>query len=83
MSVFRQNGSPRRSNDSSSIIKHTAVRTRRSAPSSSEWGTAPFADLITDLSLPVTFDDEHMHEFIDWNQNRVYKLERGEGECTA
>lgn len=46
-------------------------------------GTAPFADLITDLSLPVTFDDEHMHEFIDWNQNRVYKLERGEGECTA
>ena len=46
-------------------------------------GTFPFADLITDLSLPVTFDDEHMHEFIDWNQSRVYKLERGEGECTA
>ena len=46
-------------------------------------GTDSFESLITDLSLPVTFDDEHMHEFIDWNQNRVYKLERGEGECTA
>lgn len=46
-------------------------------------GADSFENLITDLSLPVTFDDEHIHEFIDWNQNRVYKLERGEGECTA
>ena len=42
-------------------------------------GTGPFERLIADLSLPVTFDDEHLNEFIDWNQNRVYKLERGEG----
>ena len=46
-------------------------------------GTGPFERLIADLSLPVTFDDEHLNEFIDWNQNRVYKLERGEGECMA
>ena len=46
-------------------------------------GTDPFENLIPDLSLPVTFDDAHLNEFIDWNQNRVYKLERGEGECTA
>lgn len=46
-------------------------------------GTNPFEGLITDLSLPVTFDDAHLDKFVDWNQNRVYKLERGEGECTA
>ena len=46
-------------------------------------GTGPFDALIKDLALPVSFDDEHMNEFIDWNQNRVYKLERGEGECMA
>ncbi len=46
-------------------------------------GTNPFERLITDLSLPVTFDDAHLDKFVDWNQNRVYKLERGEGECTA
>ncbi len=46
-------------------------------------GADPFENLIPDLSLPVTFDDAHLNEFIDWNQNRVYKLERGEGECTA
>ena len=46
-------------------------------------GAESFEALIKDLSLPVTFDDEHMHEFIDWNQNQVYKVERGEGECMA
>lgn len=45
--------------------------------------TDSFEGLLTDLSLPVTFDNAHMNEFIDWNQKRVYKLERGEGECTA
>jgi len=46
-------------------------------------GAESFEALIKDLSLPVTFDDQHIHEFIDWNQNQVYKLERGEGECMA
>ena len=46
-------------------------------------GAESFEALIKDLSLPVTFDDEHMHEFIDWNQKQMYKLERGEGECMA
>ena len=46
-------------------------------------GAESFEALIKDLSLPVTFDDEHMHEFIDWNQKQIYKLERGEGECMA
>lgn len=46
-------------------------------------GAGAFEDLIADLSLPVEFDEPHMHEFIDWNRARLYKVERGEGECAA
>lgn len=46
-------------------------------------GLGAFEQLIKDLSLPVKFDDEHKHEFIDWNRAGLYKLERGEGECAA
>jgi sulfite reductase beta subunit-like hemoprotein len=46
-------------------------------------GLGEFEQLIKDLSLPVKYDDEHKHEFIDWNRTGLYKLERGEGECAA
>jgi len=46
-------------------------------------GLDGFEALIQDLSLPVQFDEEHRHEFIDWNRTQIYKLERGEGECAA
>jgi sulfite reductase beta subunit-like hemoprotein len=46
-------------------------------------GIGEFEELIKDLSLPVKYDDEHQHEFIDWNRTGLYKLERGEGECAA
>ncbi len=46
-------------------------------------GLNEFEDLIRDLSLPVKYDEDHKHEFIDWNRTGLYKLERGEGECAA
>jgi sulfite reductase beta subunit-like hemoprotein len=46
-------------------------------------GLEAFEKLIKDLSIPVKYDDEHKHEFIDWNRTGLYKLERGEGECAA
>jgi sulfite reductase beta subunit-like hemoprotein len=46
-------------------------------------GLNEFEDLIRDLSLPVRYDEDHKHEFIDWNRTGLYKLERGEGECAA
>jgi sulfite reductase beta subunit-like hemoprotein len=46
-------------------------------------GLSKFEELIKDLSVPVKYDDEHKHEFIDWNRIGPYKLERGEGECAA
>ena len=46
-------------------------------------GVEAFENLIEDLSVPVKCDEEHKHEFIDWNRTGFYKLERGEGECAA
>ena len=46
-------------------------------------GIAGFEEQIKELSLPVKFDDEHHNEFIDWNRSTLYKLERGEGECSV
>jgi sulfite reductase beta subunit-like hemoprotein len=46
-------------------------------------GASAFEDTIKDLSLSVKYDQEHQHEFIDWNRSNLYKLERGEGECAA
>ena len=38
---------------------------------------------IRDLSLPVEFSLENMHQFIDWSRREPYKVERGEGECAV
>jgi len=44
-------------------------------------GTAPFEALLKDLVVPPSFSIENMGEFIDWDRDGLYVLERGEGEC--
>jgi len=33
--------------------------------------------------MPVDFGLETMNEFIDWNRNVPYEVQRGEGECAV
>jgi sulfite reductase (ferredoxin) len=44
-------------------------------------GANPFEAAIKDLTLPPEFSLEAMNEFIDWEREGLYVLERGEGEC--
>ncbi len=44
-------------------------------------GNARFESEVSDLVLPPEFSLETMTEFIDWNRQDPYKVERGEGEC--
>ena len=37
--------------------------------------------LVADLALPPEFSVQSMDEFIDWERDGLYVLERGEGEC--
>ena len=46
-------------------------------------GTGELEGLVKDLSLPVDFGLETMNEFIDWNRNAPFQVERGEGECAV
>jgi len=44
-------------------------------------GAARFEAEIKELTLPAEFSLETMQQFIDWNRQSPYKVERGEGEC--
>jgi sulfite reductase beta subunit-like hemoprotein len=44
-------------------------------------GAERFEAEIKDLTLPAEFSLETMQQFIDWNRQSPYKVERGEGEC--
>jgi sulfite reductase beta subunit-like hemoprotein len=44
-------------------------------------GAEPFEAIVKDLTLPAEFSLETMQQFIDWNRQSPYKVERGEGEC--
>ncbi len=44
-------------------------------------GVAPFEGLLQDLIIPPEFSITNMTEFIDWEREGLYVLERGEGEC--
>ena len=44
-------------------------------------GAAPFENLVQDLTVPPEFVLTNMTEFIDWERDGLYVLERGEGEC--
>jgi sulfite reductase beta subunit-like hemoprotein len=46
-------------------------------------GFDPFEAEIKDLTLPPEFSLEGMNEFIDWEREGLYVLERGEGECAV
>jgi sulfite reductase beta subunit-like hemoprotein len=46
-------------------------------------GKAYFDNLLSDLSLPPEFNDENREHFVDWDRDRLYVLERGEGECAV
>jgi sulfite reductase (ferredoxin) len=46
-------------------------------------GTGELEGLVKDLSLPVDFSLETMNEFIDWNRNVPFEVQRGEGECAV
>jgi sulfite reductase beta subunit-like hemoprotein len=46
-------------------------------------GTKHFEELAADLTMPIEFGLENMNHFIDWDRNRPYKVERGEGECAV
>ena len=41
-----------------------------------------FDGLLADLALPPEFEEERDH-FVDWDRDRLYVLERGEGECAV
>ena len=41
-----------------------------------------FDTLLKDLALPPAYDEEPEH-FVDWDRDRLYVLERGEGECAV
>jgi sulfite reductase beta subunit-like hemoprotein len=44
-------------------------------------GAESFEAAVKDLTLPAEFSLETMQQFIDWNRQSPYKVERGEGEC--
>ena len=46
-------------------------------------GTGELEALVKELSMPVEFGLETMNEFIDWNRNVPYEVQRGEGECAV
>jgi sulfite reductase beta subunit-like hemoprotein len=46
-------------------------------------GTSEFESLVKDLSMPVDFSLDTMNDFIDWNRNSPFQVERGEGECAV
>ena len=46
-------------------------------------GREPFEAAVKDLTLPPEFSIKTMDEFIDWDRDGLYVLERGEGECAV
>ncbi|MPZ97777.1 MAG: nitrite/sulfite reductase [Dehalococcoidia bacterium] len=44
-------------------------------------GVAPFEAAVKDLTLTPEFSTDNLQEFIDWEREGLYVLERGEGEC--
>jgi sulfite reductase (ferredoxin) len=46
-------------------------------------GTAELERTVKDLSMPVDFALETMNQFMDWNRNVPFQVQRGEGECAV
>ncbi|MEX1021714.1 MAG: nitrite/sulfite reductase [Dehalococcoidia bacterium] len=46
-------------------------------------GTKPFEVAVQDLTVTPEFATENVQEFVDWEREGLYVLERGEGECAV
>ena len=46
-------------------------------------GPKTFEDAIRDLSVAPSFSVDTIEEFMDWERDVIYVLERGEGECAV
>lgn len=44
-------------------------------------GVKPFEGAVQDLTLTPEFTTDNIQEFVDWEREGLYVLERGEGEC--
>ncbi len=46
-------------------------------------GTTELEGVVKDLSMPVDFGLETMNQFIDWDRDAPFVVQRGEGECAV
>jgi len=46
-------------------------------------GVKPFEEAVRDLTVTPQFSTDNLQEFIDWERQGLYVLERGEGECAV
>ncbi|MEX2447082.1 MAG: nitrite/sulfite reductase [Dehalococcoidia bacterium] len=46
-------------------------------------GVKPFEAAVEELSLTPKFSTDNIQEFVDWEREGLYVLERGEGECAV
>jgi sulfite reductase (ferredoxin) len=46
-------------------------------------GADAFQSLVKDLTMPVEFNLENMNQFIDFNRDVPFEVQRGEGECAV
>jgi sulfite reductase beta subunit-like hemoprotein len=46
-------------------------------------GAPQFEQRVKDLTMPIEFNLENMNEFIDWNREGQFEVQRGEGECAV
>ena len=46
-------------------------------------GVRPFEDAVDDLTITPRFSTDTIQEFVDWEREGLYVLERGEGECAV
>jgi sulfite reductase beta subunit-like hemoprotein len=46
-------------------------------------GVKPFEAAVQDLTVTPKFSTDNLQEFIDWEREGLYVLERGEGECAV
>jgi sulfite reductase (ferredoxin) len=46
-------------------------------------GAPQFELQVKDLTMPIEFNLENMNQFIDWNRDVPFEVQRGEGECAV
>ena len=46
-------------------------------------GVKPFEAAVEDLTITPEFSTDNIQEFVDWEREGLYVLERGEGECAV